>query len=89
MTGMTQKICVNLFPLWSLKKTVVGYIDIRQQKTYEKFKNRGWYSSKYWYFINATTTDNNNDDDDTAANTVTATGTTNKSNNNSDNYNKQ
>ena len=35
MAGITQ------FPLWSLKKTVVGYIDITQQETYEKLKNRG------------------------------------------------
>ena len=62
-------------------KTVVGYIDIKQQETYEKLKNRGWYSKWYWYFINATTTDNNNNNDNTPASTVTATATTNNSNN--------
>ena len=41
MAGITQRSCVTLFPLWSLKKTVVGYIDIKQQETYEKVKNRG------------------------------------------------
>ena len=48
---------------------MVGYVDIKQQETYENLKNRGWYSKWYWYFINATTTtdDNNNDS------TVTAT----------------
>ena len=51
---------------------MVGYIDIKQQETYEKLKNRDWYSKWYWYFIDATTTDNNNDDDDnTPASTVT------------------
>ena len=37
MAGITQKSCAPLFPLWSLKK-VVGYIDIKQQETYEKLK---------------------------------------------------
>ena len=37
MRWQGQKNCVTLFPLWSLKKTVVGYIDTKQQKTYEKF----------------------------------------------------
>ena len=44
MAGITQKGCVTLFPLWYFKKkqkTVVGYIDIKQQETYEKLKNRG------------------------------------------------
>ena len=58
----------------------MGYIDIKQQETYEKLKNRGWYSKWYWYFINATTTDNNIDDN-TPASTITATATTNNSNN--------
>ena len=40
MAGITQKSCVTLFPLCPLK-TVVGYIDIKQQETYEKLKNRG------------------------------------------------
>ena len=35
MTGVTQKYCVTLFLL------VVGYIDVKQQETYEKLKNRG------------------------------------------------
>ena len=58
----------------------MGYIDIKQQETYEKLKNRGWYSKWYWCFIYATTTDNNNDDN-APASTVTATATTNNSNN--------
>ena len=45
MAGITLcKTCVTLYPLWSFKKTVVGYIEIKQQETYEKLKNRGWYS---------------------------------------------
>ena len=77
--------------MWSLKKTVVGYIDIKQQETYEKLKISksylGWHSKWYWYFINATTTDDNNNDNNTAASTVTATATTNKINGNCNNYN--
>ena len=38
MAGITQKSWITLFPLWSLKKTVVGYIDIKQQETHEKLK---------------------------------------------------
>ena len=38
------KSCVTLFPLRSLKKTLVRYIDIKLQEKYEKLKNRGWYS---------------------------------------------
>ena len=30
--GITQKSFETLFPLWSLKKTVVGYIDLEQKK---------------------------------------------------------
>ena len=60
----------------------MGYIDIKQRETYEKLKNRGWYSKWYWYFIKATTTDSNNNDDNTPASTVTTTATTNNSNNN-------
>ena len=41
MAGITQKSCITLFPLWSLKKNGVGYIDVKQQETYEKLKNRG------------------------------------------------
>ena len=41
MAGITQKSCVTLYPLRSLKKTVVGYIDVKQRETYEKVKNRG------------------------------------------------
>ena len=41
MAGITQKRYVTLFPLQSLKKAVVGYIDVKQQETYEKVKNRG------------------------------------------------
>ena len=62
----------------------MGYIDVKQQETYEKLKNRGWYSKWYWNFINATTTDNN---DNTPASTVTATATTNNSNSNNNNNN--
>ena len=38
MAGITQKSFETLFPLWSLKKTVVGYIDLEQKETYEKLK---------------------------------------------------
>ena len=62
------------------QKSWVQYIDIKQQETYEKLKNKGWYSTWYWHFINATTTDNNNDDN-TPAITVSTTATTNNSNN--------
>ena len=41
MAGITQKSRVTLFPLRSVKKTVVGYIDTKRQETYEKLKNRG------------------------------------------------
>ena len=34
MVEITQKSCVFLFPLRSLKKTVVGYIDVKQHETY-------------------------------------------------------
>ena len=37
----------------------MGYIDLEQKKTYEKLKNRGWYSKWYWYFNNATTSNDN------------------------------
>ena len=67
------KSCATLFSLWPLKKTVVGYIDIKQHETHEKLKNRGWYSKWYWYFNNAITTNDNNNDDNTPASTVTAT----------------
>ena len=45
MAGITQKNCGTLFPLWSLKKQQyidikLVYIDIKQQETYEKLKNR-------------------------------------------------
>ena len=64
----------------------MGYIDIKQQETYEKLKNRGWYSKWCWHFINATTTDNINNDDNTAVSTVlTTTVTTNNSNNHDNN----
>ena len=56
-----------------LKKTVVGYIDLEQKETYEKLKNRGWYSNWYWHFNNATTSNDNKNDDNTPASTVTAT----------------
>ena len=36
MAGITQKSFETLFPLWSLKKTVVGYIDLEQKETYKK-----------------------------------------------------
>ena len=38
MAGITQKSFETLFPLWSLKKTVVGYIDLEQKETYKKLK---------------------------------------------------
>ena len=41
MAGITQKSFETLFPLWSLKKTVAGYIDLKRKETYEKLKNRG------------------------------------------------
>ena len=84
MAGITQKSCVTLFGLWSFKKTVVGYIGVKQQETYEKLKNRDWYRKWYWYIINATTAnDNNNNNDKTVASTATAvTATTNKNDNN-------
>ena len=40
MAEITQKSCVTSFPLWSVKKIVVGYTDAKQQETYEKLKNR-------------------------------------------------
>ena len=49
------------------------YIDLEQQKTYKKLKNRGWYVKWYWYFNNATTINDNKNDDNTPASTVTAT----------------
>ena len=30
---ITRKSCVTLFPLWYLKKTVLGYIDVKQKET--------------------------------------------------------
>ena len=38
MAGITQNSFETLFPLWSLKKTVVGYIDLEQKETYKKLK---------------------------------------------------
>ena len=40
MAEITQKSCVTSFPLWFVKKIVVGYTDAKQQETYEKLKNR-------------------------------------------------
>ena len=51
----------------------MGYINLKQQETYEKLKNRSWYSKWYWYFNNATTTNDNKNDDNTLASAVTAT----------------
>ena len=62
----------------------MGYIDLKQQETYEKLRNRGWYSKWYWYFNNVTTTNDNNNDGNTLASTVTATA---NSCNNCNNYN--
>ena len=45
MAGITQKSCVTLLPLWSLKKPVVRYIDVKQKETYAKLQNRSWYSN--------------------------------------------
>ena len=41
MVGIRQISYVTVFPLWSFKIIVVGYINIKQQKIYEKLKNRG------------------------------------------------
>ena len=41
MARITQKSFETLFLLWSLKKNVVGCIDLEQKETYEKLKNRG------------------------------------------------
>ena len=38
MAGITQKSFETLFPLWSLKKSVVGYIDLEQKEIYKKLK---------------------------------------------------
>ena len=38
MAGITQKSFETLFPLWSLKKTVVWYIDLEQKETYKNLK---------------------------------------------------
>ena len=38
MAGITQKSCATLFPLWSLKKQWWGYINRKQQETFEKLK---------------------------------------------------
>ena len=54
-----------------LKKPVVGYIDLEQNETYEKLKNRGWYSKWYWHFNDAIASNSKNDN--TPASTVTAT----------------
>ena len=35
MAGITQKSFETLFSLWSLKKTVMGYIDLEQKETYK------------------------------------------------------
>ena len=51
----------------------MGYIDLKQQETFEKLKNTSSYSKWYWYFNNTTTTTtNDNNDDNTPASTVTA-----------------
>ena len=51
----TKKLCNFI--------SVARYIDIKHQEPYEKLKNRDWYSTRYWYCINATTTDDSNNDD--------------------------
>ena len=52
----------------------MGYNDLKQQETYEKLNNRGWYNKWYWYFNTTTTTTNDkNNDNNTPASTVTAT----------------
>ena len=38
MAGITEKCFETLFGLWSLKKTVVVYIDLEQKETYKKLK---------------------------------------------------
>ena len=88
MARKTKKSCVTLFRLWSFEKTVVGYIGVKQQETYEKLKNRDLHRKWYWYIINASTaTDNNNNNDKTVATTATATAITNNNNNNNNNKN--
>ena len=52
---------------------MVEYVDLNQHETYEKLKNRGWYSKWYCRFNNATTTNDNNNDDNAPASTYTAT----------------
>ena len=37
----TKKLCNFISIVVPLKKTVVGYIDLKQQETYEKLRNRG------------------------------------------------
>ena len=65
----------------------MGYIDLEQKKTYEKLKNRGWYSKWYWYFNNAITS-NDNKNDITLLVLLLLLLTTNESSNcNSDNIN--
>ena len=88
MAEITQKSCVTSFPLWSVKKIVVGYTDAKQQETYEKLKNRVWYSNTNISLMLLPLLILMIDDDDTAASTVAATATTNKSINNSSNCNK-
>ena len=79
MAGITQKSCLTFFPLWYVNKLVVGYIDVKQQETYETLKKT----------TTTTTIDNNNNDDNNAANTATTTtitASTNKCHNRSNNY---
>ena len=38
MAGITQKSFQTLYPLQSLKKNVVGYIDLEQKEIYKKLK---------------------------------------------------
>ena len=73
MAGINKKALKFYFHCGSWKKTLVRYIDFKQQETYEKLKNRGWYSKWYWYLNNATTTNDNKNDDNAPASTVTAT----------------
>ena len=84
--GQHKKVLKLYFHCGLSKKTVVGYIDLEQKETYEKLKNRGWYSKWYWYFSNAATSNNNKNDDNTPASTNENNENTNE-NNNYNNYN--
>ena len=41
MAGLTQKKLCNFISIVIPQKIVAGYIDVKQQETYEKLTNRG------------------------------------------------